>query len=149
MLVPQLYHITSLRESTPSRSILRNGYMMVYQQTVRVYPWPVGLGQTFSIYYFCYFIKKRWIDFSYPLSESCKMLNHSFGHLNLYNTPSILENKFFYVIFYKVFWIWKTEKIKEEIYSLHPRKQVILGFKIYEKKVILPHLESAWACKNQ
>jgi hypothetical protein len=36
------------------------------------------------------------------------------------------------------------------LYSLRPKKQVILGFKICPKKqVILPYLESACACKNQ
>ena len=35
-------------------------------------------------------------------------------------------------------------------YSLHPKKQVILGFKNCPKKqVILSYLESACACKNQ
>ena len=35
-------------------------------------------------------------------------------------------------------------------YSLHPKKQVILGFKICPRKqVILPYLESVCACKNQ
>ena len=35
-------------------------------------------------------------------------------------------------------------------YSLRPKKQVTLGFKICPKKqVILPYLESACACKNQ
>jgi hypothetical protein len=36
------------------------------------------------------------------------------------------------------------------MYFLHPKKQVILGFKIYPKKqVILPYLENACTCKNQ
>ena len=35
-------------------------------------------------------------------------------------------------------------------YSLRPKKQVILGFKIYPKKqVTLPYLENACAYKNQ
>jgi len=35
-------------------------------------------------------------------------------------------------------------------YSLRPKKQVTLGFKICSKKqFILPYLESACACKNQ
>ena len=35
-------------------------------------------------------------------------------------------------------------------YSLRPKKQVILGFKICPNKhVILPYLESVYACKNQ
>ena len=38
----------------------------------------------------------------------------------------------------------------QKYYSLRPKKQVILGFKICPKKqVILPYLESACACKNQ
>jgi len=35
-------------------------------------------------------------------------------------------------------------------YSLHPKKQVIIGFKICpQKQVILLYLESACTCKNQ
>jgi len=46
---------------------------------------------------------------------------------------------------------WDTRNVTTtEEYSLHPKIQVILGFKIWPKKqVILPCLESACACKNQ
>jgi len=36
------------------------------------------------------------------------------------------------------------------VYYLRLKKQVILGFKFCPKKhIILPYLESAYACKNQ